>query len=94
MSIYDNVHHSTQTRARRHITHTRIGTVITAIILSWNRSESSENSSPERPNGVLLLDALSSGEDIPKGGSDIPECSLAVSLRLRLGGPGNNQEEI
>ena len=31
----------------------------------------------ERLNGVLLLDAL--GEDIPEGGSDISEGSLALS---------------
>ena len=32
----------------------------------------------ERLNGVLLLDAL--GEDVPEGGSDISEGSLAVPL--------------
>ena len=34
----------------------------------------------ERLNGVLLLDAL--GEDIPEGGSDISEGTLAVPLRV------------
>ena len=38
-------------------------------------------------NGVLLLDAL--GEDIPEGGRNIPEGSLAVSLGLRIPRPGN-----
>ena len=38
-------------------------------------------------SGVLLLDAL--GEDIPDGGRNIPEGSLAVSLSLRIPGPGN-----
>ena len=32
----------------------------------------------ERLNGVLLLDAL--GEDIPEGGRDISEGSLAIPL--------------
>ena len=42
----------------------------------------------ERLNGVL--DVL--GEDIPKGGSDIPESSLAVPLCLGILGPGNMKE--
>ena len=41
----------------------------------------------ERLNGVLLLDVL--GEDIPEGGSDISEGSLAVPLCLGIPGPGN-----
>ena len=44
----------------------------------------------ERLNGVLLLDAL--GEDIPEGGSDISEGSLAVPLCLGIPGPGNIKE--
>ena len=44
----------------------------------------------ERLNGVLLLDAL--GEDIPEGGSDISEGSLAVPLCLGIPGPGNTKE--
>ena len=46
--------------------------------------------SSERLNGVLLLDAL--GEDIPEGGSDISEGSLAVPLCLGIPGPGNIKE--
>ena len=44
----------------------------------------------ERLNGVLLLDAL--GEDIPEGGSDISEGSLAVPFCLGIPGPGNIKE--
>ena len=44
----------------------------------------------ERLNGVLLLDAL--GEDIPEGGSDQSERSLAVLLCLGIPGPGNIKE--
>ena len=44
----------------------------------------------ERLNGVLLLDAL--GEDIPEGGSDISEGSLAGPLCLGIPGPGNIKE--
>ena len=44
----------------------------------------------ERLNGVLLLDAL--GEDIPEGGSNICEGSLAVPLCLGIPGPGNIKE--
>ena len=44
----------------------------------------------ERLNGVLLLDAL--GEDIPEGGSDISEGSLAIPLCLEIPGPGNIKE--
>ena len=44
----------------------------------------------ERLNGVLPLDAL--GEDIPEGGSDISEDSLAVPLCLGIPGPGNIKE--
>ena len=43
----------------------------------------------ERLNGVLL-DALR--EDIPEGGNDIPEGSLAIPLCLRIPGPGNIKE--
>ena len=41
----------------------------------------------ERLNGVLLIDAL--GEDIPEGGSDISEGSLAIPLCLGIPGPRN-----
>ena len=44
----------------------------------------------ERLNGVLLLDAL--GEDIPEGGSDIPEGLLAVPLCLGIPGPRSIKE--
>ena len=44
----------------------------------------------ERLNGVLL-DALE--EDIPEGGSDISEGSLAVPLCLGIPGPGNIKEK-
>ena len=44
----------------------------------------------ERLNGVLLLDAV--GEDIPQGGSDIPEGSLAVPPCLGIPGLGNIKE--
>ena len=44
----------------------------------------------ERLNGVLLLDAL--GDDIPEGGSDMSEDSLAVPLCLGISGPGNIKE--
>ena len=43
----------------------------------------------ERLNGVLLLDALG---DIPEGGSNISEGSLAVPLCLGNPGPGNIKE--
>ena len=43
----------------------------------------------ERLNGVLLLDAL--GEDIPEGGNDISEDSLAVRLVLEPLGPGTSR---
>ena len=43
----------------------------------------------ERLNGVLL-DAL--GEDIPVGGNDISEGSLAAPLCLGIPGPGNIKE--
>ena len=44
----------------------------------------------ERLNGVLLLDTL--GEDIPEGGSDIPEGLLAIPLCLGIPGPGKLKE--
>ena len=44
----------------------------------------------QRLNGVLLLDAL--GEDIPEGGSDILEASLAIPLCLGIPRPGNIKE--
>ena len=43
-----------------------------------------------RLNGVLFLDALR--EDIPEGGGDISEGSLAVPLCLGIPGPGNIEE--
>ena len=46
----------------------------------------------ERMNGVILLDAL--GEDIPEGGSDISEGSLAVPLCLGIPGPGNIRRDL
>ena len=44
----------------------------------------------QRRSGLLLLDAL--GEDIPEGGSDISEGSLAVLLCLGIRGPKNIKE--
>ena len=44
----------------------------------------------ERLNRVRLPDAL--GKDIPEGGSDISEGSLAVQLCLGIPGPGNIKE--
>ena len=58
--------------------------------LSCLCKEVSFQRSSERPNGVLLLDAL--GEDISEGGNDIPEGSLAVPLCLGIHGPGNIKE--
>ena len=46
----------------------------------------------ERLNGVLLLDAL--GEDIPEGGSDISEGSLAVPFVLESLGPGTSRRDL
>ena len=46
----------------------------------------------ERLNRVLLLDAL--GEDIPEGGSDISEGSLAVPLCLGILGPGTSRRDL
>ena len=46
----------------------------------------------ERLNGVLLIDAL--GEDIPEGGSDISEGSLAVPLCLGIPGPGTSRRDL
>ena len=47
----------------------------------------------ERLNGVLLLDAL--GEDIPEGGSDISEGSLApYRFVLESLGPGTSRRDL
>ena len=73
---------------RVHIAHNRIGIVITAAVQPRLKTKIKVGlqRSPERLNGVLL-DAL--GEDIPVGGSNIPEGSLAVPLCLTIPGPGN-----
>ena len=68
-------------------THTIVGARTQSHRLS---SLSKEMGFPQRSeglNGVLLLDALE--EDIPEGGSDISEASLAIQLCLGIPGPGN-----
>ena len=71
-------------------THTSAGARTQSHWLSSLGKEMGFQRRSERLNGVLLLDAL--GEDIPEGGSDISEGSLAVPLCLGIPGPGNIKE--
>ena len=70
-------------------THTITGTCTQSHWLSSLGKEMGFQWRSERLNGVLL-DAL--GEDIPEGGSDISEGSLAVPFCLGIPGPRNIKE--
>ena len=71
-------------------THTSAGAHTQSPWLSSLGKEMGFQRRSERLNGVLLLDAF--GEDIPEGGSNISEGSLAVPLCLGIPGPGNIKE--
>ena len=71
-------------------THTSAGAHTKSHWLSSLGKEMGFQPRSRRLNGVLFLDALR--EDIPEGGGDISEGSLAVRLCLGIPGPGNIKE--